>query len=237
VQDRLVDHPPELAQLTNRHANYQEAPHPNERLLCGGSSLTGASLEALYSCPLHSYLADSGLRLALDAAPRPEAPPLLWLVEAVAFTPTAAERQPVPHEIAGRPFEELARKPQRRLALVLPHLDLVFDQGPGQLPEAWGQAAADFPVDWFALRATTRAELPAGRWRIVVKAADDGVRAWLDDELVLDCWRHGVWVLKEYPERLTHTFELREQREVRLRVEHVELFGGAQLRVALERVE
>ncbi|MBX3470193.1 MAG: protein kinase [Planctomycetes bacterium] len=173
-------------------------------------------------------LAATAFRVALDAGgPRPTWPnPLTWEVEAFDFEPpppSDTPPSPPPADVL-RPW---ARLPPLRTRL--PHLDLRFGMGgPGTLfRDAEGQPLAPgFPVDGFAIVATTRAALPAGRWGIHA-ITDDGVRIWLDDALVIDRWVHRGDALD------THSFTLDAPREVRLRVEYFEDYGGATLRVGL----
>jgi hypothetical protein len=56
----------------------------------------------------------------------------------------------------------------------------------------WGRAApvAGLPADGFSVRWTRPVELARGVYRIAVRA-DDGVRVYIDDRLVLDDWRDG----------------------------------------------
>ncbi|MHC4590752.1 MAG: PA14 domain-containing protein, partial [Planctomycetota bacterium] len=55
--------------------------------------------------------------------------------------------------------------------------------------------------------------VPAGRWRIRT-ASDDGIRVWIDDNLVIDDW---TWhSLKMH----THELELTESKQITIRVEH-----------------
>ena len=64
-------------------------------------------------------------------------------------------------------------------------------------------------------------ELPAGSWALSIDA-DDGVRAWIDDKLVVDAWISR-------PSRHTYRFTLDSPRTVRLRINHFELTGVATL--------
>jgi len=57
----------------------------------------------------------------------------------------------------------------------------------------WGRSApgASLPADGFSARWTRPVELPHGVYRITVRA-DDGVRVYIDDRLVIDEWRDGA---------------------------------------------
>lgn len=94
----------------------------------------------------------------------------------------------------------------------------------GNGPEADGVGA-----DHFGTIASTTVELPAGRWRLRT-TSDDGIRVWMNDELVIDDW---TW---HAPTQHSHTFALDEPGQVELRVEHFELDGYAVLDVALEPI-
>jgi len=98
------------------------------------------------------------------------------------------------------------------------------------LDERW---ATDGPEgldpDHFGTVATTSLEFPAGRWRINT-TSDDGIRVWLNDELVIDDW---TW---HAPKEHTHEFELKRPKTVDLRVEHFELDGYAMLKLDVEAV-
>ncbi|NIV29125.1 MAG: hypothetical protein GWN58_06325, partial [Anaerolineae bacterium] len=57
----------------------------------------------------------------------------------------------------------------------------------------WGSGSPDprIPVDQFSARWTRRQDFAAGFYRFTVMA-DDGVRFWIDGQLILDEWRDGV---------------------------------------------
>jgi hypothetical protein len=86
----------------------------------------------------------------------------------------------------------------------------------------WG-----FPTDRFGTLARTRITFPAGTWRIRT-LSDDGIRVWIDDELVIDDW---TW---HPPKEHTYEFTVDAEREVPIRVEHFELDGYAVLTLAFE---
>lgn len=233
LEDTRAAHP-DLEVTSYRHEGEQ-------RLLAGGSFTAGPALECRTACPPWGSRLDAGLRLARDATPPPPPPTpptpvaLSWQAEVIAFRPTPAEQRPVPRESAGRPYAELARSAYVLVEAELPDLQLRFESGPGSIP-ALQQVGGGLPDDWFALRADTQVELPPGEYELVVEAADDGVRVWKDEQLVIDCWRHGVWKVEDQPQ-LRHPFKLERARQVSLRVEYVELYGGAQLRLSLNRQE
>lgn len=106
----------------------------------------------------------------------------------------------------------------------LPAVDFPFrGDGPSQLQSA-GESlrAADIPRDGFGVIASTRASLPAGRWEITT-TSDDGIRVWLDEELVIDDW---TW---HATRRHDHIFTLMEARDVHVRIEYFELVGAGEL--------
>jgi hypothetical protein len=56
---------------------------------------------------------------------------------------------------------------------------------------ASGSPAPEIPGDWFSARYTKEMEFDAGRYTFRL-SGDDGVRLWLDDELLIDeWWNHG----------------------------------------------
>jgi hypothetical protein len=82
-------------------------------------------------------------------------------------------------------------------------------------------------ADRFGTIATTRLVIPPGTWRIRT-VSDDGIRVWLDGEVVIDDW---TW---HPPKEHVHEFTLGEQRTIDVRVEHFELDGYAVLSFDLE---
>jgi hypothetical protein len=82
------------------------------------------------------------------------------------------------------------------------------------------------PPDHFGVIATRALTFPAGSYRLRA-ASDDGIRVWLDDELVIDDWTHHA------PRQHTHDFEVPAPREINMRVEYFELDGHAALEVAI----
>lgn len=109
------------------------------------------------------------------------------------------------------------------VAWTAPRLDLAFGTGG---PAAVG-APADVGADRFGTLATTKVTLPAGRWRVRT-TSDDGIRVWVDGDLVIDDW---TW---HAPKRADAEVLIERPQEVELRVEHFELDGLAVLQVALE---
>ncbi|UCG17576.1 MAG: right-handed parallel beta-helix repeat-containing protein [Phycisphaerales bacterium] len=94
----------------------------------------------------------------------------------------------------------------------------------------WGGGAPSdkVPGDHFGTVATTTVDLPAGEYKIWT-VSDDGIRVWVDRNLVIDDWTHhppkensAVVPLKAGP----HEF----------RVEHFEITGLSQLQVRIEPV-
>jgi len=78
--------------------------------------------------------------------------------------------------------------PNRKLngnpALVRNDMNLDFDWGAGS-------PAPGLPADNFSVRWTRQLNFPAGQVRFTVEA-DDGVRLWVDDNLLIDQWHDGA---------------------------------------------
>jgi hypothetical protein len=86
--------------------------------------------------------------------------------------------------------------------------------------------AASLPREHFGTIATTSISLPPGRW-VIDTLSDDGLRVWVDGEVVIDDW---TW---HPPKRQSATINLAAPRLVAIRVEHFELDGYAVLEVAV----
>ncbi|MHC4318227.1 MAG: right-handed parallel beta-helix repeat-containing protein [Planctomycetota bacterium] len=113
----------------------------------------------------------------------------------------------------------------------LPALDLHYGtDGPSGIDLTPAITKAALPADHFGTIATATMTVPAGRWRIRT-ASDDGIRVWIDDNLVIDDW---TWhSLKMH----THELELTESKQITIRVEHFELDGHAALSFDLQPAE
>ncbi len=99
-------------------------------------------------------------------------------------------------------------------ALVRDDPAVTFDWGNGS-PAQW------LPADGFGVRWTRDLNLDAGSYRFLV-AADDGIRLWIDDSLVLDRW---------YPGSETNTVEITLGGGLhRVRLEYFEETGDARVR-------
>ena len=129
-----------------------------------------------------------------------------------------------PREDAAAWREEAA---EGGISVTLDELVLPFGSGgPSGLEADPLLSDAGLPSDRFGTLASTSLRLPAGSWTLRT-LSDDGIRIWLDGELVIDDWSwHG-------PTEHDHTFRLDAPRQVRLRVEHFELDGHATLSVRL----
>jgi parallel beta-helix repeat protein len=127
--------------------------------------------------------------------------------------------------------EQWRRESQGGVEFTSSHLDFRYGSaGPSQLPDVPDEVRkADLPRDGFGTIARTTLTFPAGRWRIRT-VSDDGIRVWLDDDVVIDDW---TW---HAPKEHAHEFELDEQREIAIRVEHFELDGYAILTLDIEAV-
>lgn len=125
-----------------------------------------------------------------------------------------------------------ALREQSGVSFTVDDLKLNFHHaGPSQLAAAPQHVRdADLPRDRFGTIATTQLTFPAGRWRVRT-VSDDGIRVWLDEALVIDDW---TW---HAPKEHQHEFEVVEEREIAIRVEHFELDGYAVLSLEIERIE
>jgi hypothetical protein len=85
------------------------------------------------------------------------------------------------------------------------------------LSHVWDVAspAPRIPEDFFSARWTSEQTLDSGIYELSVQA-DDGVRVWLDDTLVIDEWHEGNWTT------YTHVFTLDETETLTFRVEYYE---------------
>ncbi len=116
-------------------------------------------------------------------------------------------------------------------------LDLVYGgDGPSQLAGVPERIVNAFlPRDHFGTRAETtlsvlRGEIPLGRCRLTT-LSDDGVRVWVNDELVIDNWTWHV------PTEDSAIIDLTELSKLHIRVEHFELDGYSVLSLDLEPVD
>ena len=90
-----------------------------------------------------------------------------------------------------------------------------------------GAPAGGLPSDNFSVRWTDRIKFRDGTYRFEVRV-DDGVRLWLDDDLVIDAWEDGgVRTIRE-------DIRLSEDR-YDVKVEYYERHGGAQIEVDWHR--
>lgn len=100
--------------------------------------------------------------------------------------------------------------------------------GPGDLAIHAGRSGLP-GSEAFGTIATTELPLSAGRWKIWTQS-DDGVRVFVDGQVVIDNWTwHG-------PTRDEGSFQLEEAKTVEIRVEHFELNGYSVLELGLEPV-
>ena len=103
--------------------------------------------------------------------------------------------------------------------------DPVLTRWEEELNHDWGTGSPDpaVPADNFSARWTARVNFDEGRYVFGVEA-DDGVRLWVDGDLVIDNWQEGIRSL-----RAERTFGSRADREVQ--VEYFERWGNARIRV------
>ncbi len=91
----------------------------------------------------------------------------------------------------------------------------------GQRPWAEG-----VPTTQFAAVAEGKLAAPAGEYVLNI-TSDDGVRVWLDGEVIFEDWTHHA----PYTEAIPVTLD----GEHTLRIEHFQIDGYAQLRADLQR--
>lgn len=101
--------------------------------------------------------------------------------------------------------------------------DLAIDFGWGS-----GAPATGIPVDNFSARWTRNADFEGAVYRFHA-LVDDGVRVWVDDQLVIDSWRDGS--LREVTRDVSLT-----RGSHRVRVEYYERTGDARVRIWWERL-
>lgn len=83
--------------------------------------------------------------------------------------------------------------------------------------------------DRFGTVATATIKMPQGRW-LIKTSSDDGIRVWIDDRLIIDNWTWHVPTVDQAVVEIKEPWETK-----RLRVEHFELDGVAELRLWAER--
>jgi hypothetical protein len=95
----------------------------------------------------------------------------------------------------------------------------------------WGADSPDarLPSDQFSARWTRRIDFLEGYYRFIV-SADDGLRLWLDGQLLVDEWQDGM--LEEYEVTVSLSGGSHG-----LRVEYYENLGGAMVQVRWRQVE
>ena len=106
-------------------------------------------------------------------------------------------------------------------ALVRDDTDIAFDWG-------LGGAAAQLPADFFSVRWTRTVYFEQGAYRMRARA-DDGIRVWADDRLVIDEW-HGS------QQTIYSGYVWLGAGDHKLRVEFFESLGNASAHVGWERI-
>jgi hypothetical protein len=106
---------------------------------------------------------------------------------------------------------------------------VTMNEGGGFLDHHWVDLAPQdgLPADHFSSRFERTVHFGAGRWRFVL-SSDDGVRFWIDDELVVDEWQDQVATFRREVDLSPGDHELR--------VEHYENGGWAFIRLSWEWV-
>jgi hypothetical protein len=93
---------------------------------------------------------------------------------------------------------------------------------------ALGGPSRAVPPDQFGTLATATVSLPGGTWKVRT-VSDDGIRVWIDRQLVIDDWS---W----HPPKENQAVVNMSAGQHHIRIEHFELDGYAQLRFLLEPV-
>jgi hypothetical protein len=94
----------------------------------------------------------------------------------------------------------------------------------------WSSPAASIPNDSFVTIATSNVDVPVGNYRMGV-TADDMVRVFVDDSLVIDHWNKPG---SAYDDDLYHEAKIRLHGKHQLRIEHAEIGGLAVLQFYLQ---
>ncbi len=102
---------------------------------------------------------------------------------------------------------------------------LVADSPAVNFDWGYGSPGASVPVDYFSARYERTINLPSGYYRLLAET-DDGIRIWLDDQLVIDEWHGATGLQYTYSQYLSGTH--------RFRVEYLELVGVARVRFTYE---
>lgn len=95
----------------------------------------------------------------------------------------------------------------------------------------WGSGSPDsrLPRDNFSVRWTQRVEFDDGLYRFYARA-DDGIRVYLDGELILDEWHEGLFDVEYAVDRQL------DDDDYRVRVEYFERSGGARVEFGWRRI-
>lgn len=95
----------------------------------------------------------------------------------------------------------------------------------------WGSGSPDsrLPRDNFSVRWTQRVEFDDGLYRFYARA-DDGIRVYLDGELILDEWHEGLSDVEYAVDRQL------DDDDYRVRVEYFERSGGARVEFGWRRI-
>jgi hypothetical protein len=106
----------------------------------------------------------------------------------------------------------------------------VLVQNEGQIDFDWGAgaAAAGLPVDNWSAQWTRQVTWDAGTYRFEA-IVDDGVRLWVDEDLVLQSWQDGG------ARKITGEYDFDGQSH-KLRVEYYERGGLAEMRLSWEQI-
>ncbi len=105
-----------------------------------------------------------------------------------------------------------------------------FSRRDNRIDFNWGNGSPDDRIDndTFSVRWTRTVDFERGRYRFNARA-DDGIRVWLDGELIIDEWRQN-----DYSQ--TYSAERFVDGDTDLRVEYFEWRGGARVRFWWDRI-
>ncbi|RLG20032.1 hypothetical protein DRN74_06085, partial [Candidatus Micrarchaeota archaeon] len=104
-----------------------------------------------------------------------------------------------------------------------------INEGHGFIDHQWGDGGPGYgiPVDRFGSRFERTVHFDCGRWRFNI-SSDDGVRFWVDDNLILDEWHDQV-------ANFSPEIDLSDG-DHQLRLEHYENGGGATIQMNWEQL-
>ncbi|MCK6629742.1 MAG: PKD domain-containing protein [Anaerolineae bacterium] len=158
-----------------------------------------------------------------DNVPTVQAPPVPTPAPATA-TPTATAAPPTPTPVVITDWRgEYYSNPNLSGSPALVRNDVAVNFNWGA-----GTPAGGLPADNFSARWTRSLSFPSGQYRFWL-LVDDGVRVWVDNQLILDQWRDSS--------PTTYTAEARlSEGTHHVRIEYYERSGGAQIDLHWQRL-